>query len=397
MRLEPSDPDIETIVTRIERKDLDLQPEFQRGEVWSKAKKQRLIDSILREWHIPPVHVIELLESRKQEVLDGQQRLAAIRDFVRGEFVIDGEIPPTDTDIAALAGKRYRDLPDDWKRRFNQFTIRVFRIVDYRTEEPAELFFRLNQPSSLTAAEQRNAFFGPVREQIKKLVLELEVRGVDKRVLGFSNSRMAYDDVLARVCLTVRRKSVSEKITASDLVDLYRSNEPLPPESTQQVQQAIELVGGAQSALQGHVQLNKATVYSWFLFIIRAHSVWSVVLRPETFGRFVAWFERRRSASAVSIADAASNGRAILSQDLLRIYADRSTSRVADVSSVILRDAIIWLGFEQFMSEEAPEAGFPIGSARLEKIHTAYAKVGSPIEDDVLARELITNDWGVLE
>lgn len=40
MRLLPSNPDI---VSRIDSGDIDLQPEFQRGEVWGKFKKQRLI------------------------------------------------------------------------------------------------------------------------------------------------------------------------------------------------------------------------------------------------------------------------------------------------------------------------------------------------------------------
>src|SRR5690349_23840322 len=102
MRSLPSDPDIRTIVSRIDTKDLNLQPEFQRGEVWSKLKKQRLIDSILRDWHVPPIHVIENPKSRKQEVLDGQQRLAAIRDFVQGSFTVDGSIQPYDEGINSL-------------------------------------------------------------------------------------------------------------------------------------------------------------------------------------------------------------------------------------------------------------------------------------------------------
>ena len=44
LRFNTSDPDIETIVRRIDRKIIDLQPDFQRGEVWSTAKKQRLED-----------------------------------------------------------------------------------------------------------------------------------------------------------------------------------------------------------------------------------------------------------------------------------------------------------------------------------------------------------------
>src|SRR6185295_17799334 len=169
-----------------------------------KAKKQRLIDSILRDWHVPPIHVIEQPRSKKQEVLDGQQRLVAIRDFVNGQIPVDGLIEPEDPGIKALHGRFYADLPEDWQRQFNHFTIRIFRIVDYRPTEPAELFFRLNQPASLTGAEQRNAFYGPVREQIKSLVVS-HVNEMNRELLGFSNSRMAYDDVLSRVALTLER------------------------------------------------------------------------------------------------------------------------------------------------------------------------------------------------
>src|SRR5437762_11786862 len=94
MRLLPSDPDVETIVSRIQSGDIDLQPDFQRGEVWGRLKKQSLIDSILRDWHVPPIHVIENAKTRKHEVLDGQQRLAAIRDFVDGQFPVNGQIEP---------------------------------------------------------------------------------------------------------------------------------------------------------------------------------------------------------------------------------------------------------------------------------------------------------------
>ncbi len=86
MHLTPSDPDVATIYRKIKTARLDLQPNFQRGEVWGKAKKQRLIDSILRGWHIPPVHVIKVPGSEQQEVLDGQQRLVAIRDFIGNKF-----------------------------------------------------------------------------------------------------------------------------------------------------------------------------------------------------------------------------------------------------------------------------------------------------------------------
>ncbi len=64
MKLTPTEPDIKTIVDRIDQGDIDLQPDFQRQEVWSTSKKKRLIDTVLRGWSIPPVHLVETGESK---------------------------------------------------------------------------------------------------------------------------------------------------------------------------------------------------------------------------------------------------------------------------------------------------------------------------------------------
>ncbi len=50
MKCESTELEIETIVNRIKNEDMDLQPDFQRGEIWTLQKKQKLIDSILRGW-----------------------------------------------------------------------------------------------------------------------------------------------------------------------------------------------------------------------------------------------------------------------------------------------------------------------------------------------------------
>lgn len=42
MKLNSWEPDLKTIVDRIDNMDIDLQPDFQRQEVWSPTKKKRL-------------------------------------------------------------------------------------------------------------------------------------------------------------------------------------------------------------------------------------------------------------------------------------------------------------------------------------------------------------------
>ena len=109
-------------------------------------------------------------EDGRSDVLDGQQRLTAIRDFIDGDFPIDGNIEPVDEAIRTLNGLRYAQLPKDVGRKFRKFTIRVFELVDFDPpEEPHELFFRLNQQTSLTDEEKRNAFIGQARNQIREL------------------------------------------------------------------------------------------------------------------------------------------------------------------------------------------------------------------------------------
>jgi hypothetical protein len=355
LRLLAADPDIETVVGRIRSGVLNLQPDFQRGEVWSIGKKQRLIDSVLRDWHIPPIHIIQLPESNKTEVLDGQQRLVAIRDFLDDVFLVDGYIEPIEPRLVAIDGLTYSELPPEWQRHIEQFTLRVFRLTDYRADEPGELFYRLNQNVALTTAEQRNAFFGPSRQQVRELVERLEAAGVNKDFIGFSNSRMAYDDVVARVCQALETRTLAEKITANVLTERYRSNIPFEPPVVASAGLAIDTLASARDLGLPHLRLNKATLFSWLWFVVEHFSYTGEALSAERFSTFVEYFERvRRVARARDEYDALPNGEAWLSSRwvaiLASVYEDRSTSRVADVASVLFRNAVLWLLYADFRS-----------------------------------------------
>ena len=89
-----------------------------------------------------------------------------------------------------MDGKKFSQLDAYWQRKINAYAINIIRLTEYKPEEPAELFFRLNQPTSLTSAEQRNAFIGEPRDQVKELSKNFEAMGADKESIGFSNSRV---------------------------------------------------------------------------------------------------------------------------------------------------------------------------------------------------------------
>ena len=339
MRLIPSDPDIETLLRRIERGELDLQPDFQRGEVWSQKKQKLLIDSILRDWHVPPIHVVETNEG--EEVLDGQQRLVAIRQFHQGRLKVYGNADPKAEEIIELNGLTFHELPDLFKRRFLGFSIRFFKIVDYSTEEPAELFYRLNQPVTLTAPEQRNAFFGSVRDQVRNLVSQHSMNALDKEFLGFSNARMALDDVLARVCFVIESKTLREKVTAQRLASRYRNPQGFPKTVLERVDEALEVFGKSKDHVLKAVRFNKATLFTWLYFFSKAQGFHQTF--ESNIGSFISIVEvarqQLRTKSAMS-----DNG--LLSAEttsrLISLLHDRASSRVGDVFSLIARDFVIW-------------------------------------------------------
>jgi hypothetical protein len=133
LKLSRSELQLETIVSRIAAGELDLQPDFQRGEIWDRARRQRLIDTILREWYVPAVHIIQH-EDGGEVVLDGQQRLAAIRDFFDDRFVVDGRIEPHSEALIELNGKKISQLPESIRRSVRRFILPVVTLTDFQPQ-----------------------------------------------------------------------------------------------------------------------------------------------------------------------------------------------------------------------------------------------------------------------
>ena len=338
MLLNSSDPNISTVLDRIKKNRLDLQPNFQRGEVWGLAKKQRLIDTILRGWHIPPIHVIDVFGSNKAEVLDGQQRLAAIRDFVADKFTFNAKFDPIFDKFQELDGLKYSEFSEDAQGIIDDFTLRVISISNYEPGEPAELFYRLNQPTNLTSAEQRNAYFGIARQQVKDLSEIMENLGYCNATIGFANSRMAYDDVLAKLLLTLEFSNLDNKISSNLVTQRYRDTHGFCNENYILVQESLNILMKAIETHLGKAKLNKSTLYSWLFFI-------SVYLKSDFFeidkfiGCFTA-FETSKYDNFTFHSTVQVSNKFI--HNLIKIYMDRASSRVADISSVKLRDIVLW-------------------------------------------------------
>lgn len=72
------------------RNQIELSPDFQRRSVWSLQAKSYLIDTIIRGKPMPKLLLTQDVRDRRniRIVVDGQQRLRAILEYVEGGFAI---------------------------------------------------------------------------------------------------------------------------------------------------------------------------------------------------------------------------------------------------------------------------------------------------------------------
>lgn len=121
-------------------------PSFQRGKVWSKDKKIRLIESIFCGIDIGTFVYVSNGESPKVDgwLIDGQQRLSAIEAFVKGKIsIFDGQFAYKDMNNVTLDfnGDEPTKALAIWKRANLNFK-RIENVSDINILK--DLYNRLN-------------------------------------------------------------------------------------------------------------------------------------------------------------------------------------------------------------------------------------------------------------
>ncbi|TFK43458.1 hypothetical protein BDQ12DRAFT_675017 [Crucibulum laeve] len=151
---------------------IDLNATYQRDVVWGDAKQIRLIDSIFRNFYIPPVVFAVQKDEDGEDVricVDGKQRLTSIQRF------FDGQIPHLDTKtkkkfwyVVPESGGRV-EVPDYWKRQFCEKQITCVEYYDIAPGTEREIFQRVQLGMALTAAEKLQAISSPWSQWIAEL------------------------------------------------------------------------------------------------------------------------------------------------------------------------------------------------------------------------------------
>jgi hypothetical protein len=200
---------------------IDPKPAYQRGPVWSRSQKQLLIDSVLHDLDIPKFYLREISGPYEYEVVDGQQRLRAIWEFRRGEYGLSSDADPVGT--SQIARSKYDDLSEDLKDSFDSYELSVVVLRDATLEDVEEMFLRLQNGTTLNAAEKRNAMPGNMKMFVRSLAEHkffLSAR--------FSDKRFGYDQVAAQMVL-LELQGGPCNCKDKDLAKMYEDQAKLDP------------------------------------------------------------------------------------------------------------------------------------------------------------------------
>lgn len=204
----PTTPVSESIVSlmaEVTDGSIDIRPKWQRRDIWSDKKKAALIESVFFNLPLPLFYLaqanrkIDGEEISYREVVDGQQRMRAIRDFYDGKLVM-----PEDSVVTVLQGKTYSELTPKRKNFFKQFKLSTATIPLNSHVSKYELFRRLNQnPTTLSDQELRNAAF---HGRYLDLLVE-KAQGLDRlmRITESNYKRMKDVEFLTRLVAFERR------------------------------------------------------------------------------------------------------------------------------------------------------------------------------------------------
>lgn len=150
----------------------NLRPDYQRRLRWDTKKKSRLIESFVMNVPVPPVFLFED-KPGEYEVMDGQQRLNTIAEFLENEFELRGLAIWRD-----LNGRRFKQLPPLIRGSLERAKLSAITLITDPTtnENPdidlrAQVFDRLNTGGEkLNPQELRNSLFsGPFNRMIREV------------------------------------------------------------------------------------------------------------------------------------------------------------------------------------------------------------------------------------
>lgn len=201
---------------------LSISPKFQRRGVWSTPARSYLIDTLLLGMPVPPIYIRVVQNPARdkviREVVDGQQRISAVLDFIADDYALSKNIE------SKVSGRKFSKLSQEEQDRIRQypFICEIFHGID--DAEVLSIFARLNTHSvKLNAQELRNGrWFGHFKRLSYELAYEHLNIWKDHRILTDGKiARMAEVELTSELLILGMDGLQDKKSSIDDFYEEY--------------------------------------------------------------------------------------------------------------------------------------------------------------------------------
>jgi hypothetical protein len=319
-----------------------VRPPYQRKSVWSKKKKQALLDSLFRRYYVPRIVIREVRRDEKRtarEVIDGQQRITTAKEFLADELALPDSLADVDK---SLPGETYSSLPPELRRfvdrelKYNADIVKGIENPKNRDHQKiaAEIFWRLQQGETLTYMEIAHSRLASLtRNFVEKYADDITFdfkayEPVDENankhpffsIIDRNNDRMQHLALLTRFLIFEEHDGPAEIQNADvmEYIDKHQSDDGIGNYSFEQTQTAKDVLrvmrafhevfkddpmlkGGTSGMKELRTEYFILSLYLLLRHLLKFY-VWDKNER-ELFRQFVLDFHRRWSEDDESDAD----------------------------------------------------------------------------------------------
>lgn len=145
------------LYNKLKTNQISINTDYQRKLVWKKQHKFDFIDTILRNYPFPEVYLAPgSLDQEKliliDEIVDGQQRLTTIQNYVNGTDVFS---------LPRIPIKKFSELDATEKSSFLNYEVSIRYLKNVSLSQVKDIFQRINKTDyALNSAERLNAQWG---------------------------------------------------------------------------------------------------------------------------------------------------------------------------------------------------------------------------------------------